>query len=343
VEGDKAYGLGFAAGAYLSGAKLSGHNACAAIVRICEDGSVNLLTGATDVGQGSDTVMSAITAEVLGIDLKDVDLKRVDTAHTPVDPGTYGSRVTVLAGEATMNAAKDAKQQLLEVAAKEFGVKPDEIEIKNKKAFVKTNPQMSIPWERLVRMACYNAPGMVIIGRGQSSRGVTRYRLADFTKGVGDAGTNYSFTAYGQEVEVDMETGVVKCTDNSVIAHDCGFPLNPPAVDTQVVGGSYHPGVGAALYCEFKMDHGLTLNPNLVDYKLPRAYEAPMTKVIHVITNDPFGPFGAKEASEGSTCTAPPAIINAIHAATGVWIKDLPAKPEKLFWAMKKKREEENK
>jgi 4-hydroxybenzoyl-CoA reductase subunit alpha len=140
-----------------------------------------------------------------------------------------------------------------------------------------------------------------------------------------------------------METGVVKCTDNSVIAHDCGFPLNPPAVDTQVVGGSYHPGVGAALYCEFKMDHGLTLNPNLVDYKLPRAYEAPMTEVIHVITNDPFGPFGAKEASEGSTCTAPPAVINAIHAATGVWIKDLPAKPEKLFWAMKKKREEENK
>jgi len=343
VEGDKAYGLGFAAGAYLSGAKLSGHNACAAIVRICEDGSVNLLTGATDVGQGSDTVMSAIAAEVLGINLKDIDLKRVDTAHTPVDPGSYGSRVTVLAGEATINAAKDAKQQLLEFAAKEFGVSPQEVEIKNKKVFVKTNPQISIPWERVVRMACYNAPGMVIIGRGQSSRGVTRYRLADFTKGVGDSGTNYSFTAYAQEVEVDLETGVVKCTDNSVIAHDCGFPLNPPAVDTQVVGGSYHPGVGAALYCEFKMDHGLTLNPNLVDYKLPRAYEAPMTKVIHVITNDPFGPFGAKEASEGSTCTAPPAIINAIHAATGVWIKDLPAKPEKLFWAMKKKREEDHK
>ena len=343
VEGDKAYGLGFAAGGYLSGAKLSGHNACAAIIRICEDGSVNLLTGASDVGQGAETVMCAITAEVLGINLKDVDIRKVDTAFSPVDPGTYGSRVTVLAGEATKNAAGDAKQQLLEVAAKEFGVKPQEVEIKDKKAFVRTNPQMSIPWERLVRMACYTTPGMVIVGRGQSSRGVTRYRLADFTKGVGDVGTNYSFTAYAQEVEVDIETGVVKCTDNSVIAHDCGFPLNPPAVDTQVVGGSYHPGVGAALYCEFKMDKGLTLNPNLVDYKLPRANEAPMTKVIHVITNDPFGPFGAKEASEGSTCTAPPAIINAIHDASGVWIKDLPAKPEKVFWALKEKREKEKK
>jgi 4-hydroxybenzoyl-CoA reductase subunit alpha len=343
VEGYHAYGLGFAAGAYLSGAKLSGHNACAAIVRICEDGSVNLLTGSSDVGQGSETVMCAITAEVLGIDLKDVDIRKVDTAFSPVDPGTYGSRVTVLAGEATKIAAEDAKRQLLEVAAKEFGVRPDELDIKNKKVFVRTNPQMSIPWERLVRMACYTSPGMVIVGRGQSSRGVTRYRLADFTKGIGDVGTNYSFTAYAQELEVDLETGVVKCTDNSVIAHDCGFPLNPPAVDTQVVGGSYHPGVGAALYCEFKMDKGLTLNPNLVDYKLPRAYEAPMTKVIHVITNDPFGPFGAKEASEGSTCTAPPAVINAIHDATGVWIKDLPAKPEKVFWALKEKREKEKK
>jgi 4-hydroxybenzoyl-CoA reductase subunit alpha len=283
--------------------------------------------------------MCAIVAEVLGIGLDDIDIKRVDSAHTPVDPGSYGSRVTVLAGEAAINAAKDAKQQLLEVAAKEFGVKTEEIEIKDKKAFVKTNPKMSIPWAKLVRMACYTTPGMVVIGRGQSTRGVSTYGMADFTTGIGDIGTNYSFTAQAQEVEVDLETGVVKCTDNSVIAHDCGFPLNPPAVDTQVVGGAYHPGVGAALYCEFKMDKGLTLNPNLVDYKLPKAYEAPMTKVIHVITNDPFGPFGAKEASEGSTCTAPPAVINAIHDAAGVWIKDLPAKPEKVFWALKEKRE----
>ena len=343
VRGNKAYGIGFACGTYLSGTKLSGHNACAAMVRICEDGSVNYITGATDVGQGSDTVTTAMVAEVLGIGLEDIDIKRVDTAHTPVDPGTYGSRVTVLAGEAAINAARDAKRMLLEVAAKEFGVKPEEMDIKNKKAFVRTNPEMSIPWARLVRMACYTTPGMVIIGRGQSSRGISTYGLADFTTGIGDIGTNYSFTAQAQEVEVDLETGVVKCTDNSVIAHDCGFPLNPPAVDTQVVGGAYHPGVGAALYCEFKMDKGLTLNPNLVDYKLPRAYEAPMTKVLHVITNDPFGPFGAKEASEGSTCTAAPAVINAIHDATGIWIKELPAKPEKVFWALKEQREKEQK
>ena len=195
-----AYGTGFAGGTFLSGAKLSGHNACAAIVRICEDGSVNLLSGSTDVGQGSETVMSAIAAEVLGIELKDIDIKKVDTEFTPVDPGTYGSRVTVLAGEATKNAAEDAKRQLLELAAQEFGTKPEDLEIKGKKAFVKSNPEMSIPWARLVRMACYTTPGMVSIGRGQSSRGVSVKGLADFGKGEGDFGTNYSFTAQAQEV-----------------------------------------------------------------------------------------------------------------------------------------------
>jgi len=343
VEGDKAYGIGFAAATYLSGTKLSAHNACAAIIRVCEDGSVNFLTGASDVGQGSDTVGCAIVAEVLGITLDDIDIKRVDSAHTPVDPGSYGSRVTVLAGAAAKNAAEDAKRQLLEVAAQQFGVKPEEVDIRDKNVFVKSNPEKSMPWLKLVRIACYETPGKVIIGRGYSTQGIKVYGLADFSKGVGDIGTNYSFTAQASEVEVDVETGVVKCTDNSVIAHDCGFPLNPPAVETQVQGGAYHQGVATALYEEFKMDRGSTLNPNLVDYQRPRAYEAPMTKVEHVITNDPYGPFGAKEASEGSVCSAPPAIISAIHDAAGVWIKDLPAQPEKVFWALKEKREKEKK
>jgi 4-hydroxybenzoyl-CoA reductase subunit alpha len=108
-------------------------------------------------------------------------------------------------------------------------------------------------------------------------------------------------------------------------------------VEIQVLGGAYCQGIAAALYEEFKMDKGLTLNPNLVDYKRVRAYEAPMTKVIHVITDDPFGPFGAKECSEGSCVSAPPAIINAIHDATGIWIKEIPATPEKVWRALKEK------
>ncbi|MFC2051015.1 xanthine dehydrogenase family protein molybdopterin-binding subunit [Chloroflexota bacterium] len=338
-DGYKAYGTGYASGTYLSGTNLSAHNACAAIVRICEDGSVNYLTGATDVGQGSDTVMCAFVAEVLGVNMEDIDIKRVDSAFTPVDPGSYGSRVTVLAGHAAVSAAQDAKDQLLEVAAKQFGVKQEEVEIKNKIVFVKSDSSRNMPWERLVRIACYEAPGKVIIGRGYSTKGGVGHTLADFSRGEGDIGTNYSFTAQALEVELDTETGVVKCTDNNVMAHDCGFPLNPPAVETQVQGGAYHQGVAAALYEEFKMDKGQTLNPNLVDYMRPRACEAPMAQVLHVVTNDPYGPFGAKEASEGSTCSAPPALISAIYDAAGVWIKDLPAQPEKVFWALKAQKE----
>jgi 4-hydroxybenzoyl-CoA reductase subunit alpha len=344
VKGNRAYGIGFATGCYLGGTQLSAHNACAAIVRVCEDGTVNYLTGATDVGMGSDTVGSAIVAEVLGLPIEYVDIKRVDTAYTPADPGSYGSRVTVLAGEAAINAAEDAKKQLREYAAKLLGAMEDEIVFKDKQVFVKSNHARSIPWDRLVRMACYDAPGRVIIGRGHSKRASDLHTLADFSSGKGDIGTNYSFTAQAAQIEVDLETGVVRCTDdNNVIAHDCGFPLNTQAVETQVLGGSYCQGVAAALYEEFKMDKGLTLNPNFVDYQRPRAYEAPMTDVLHVVTNDPFGPFGAKEASEGSTCSAPPAIISAIHDATGVWIKDLPAQPEKVYWALKEKKEKEQK
>ncbi len=343
AEGNKAYGMGFAAAAYNGGTQLSAHNACAAVVRICEDGTVNFITGASDVGMGSDTIGCAIVAEVLGIGLEDIDIKRVDTAYSPADPGSYGSRVTVLAGEAAKNAALDAKRQLLEIGAQQLGVKPDEVDINNKHIFVITNRSRNIPWSRLVRIACYDQPGRVIIGRGNSTRGADLHTLADFSTGEGSIGTNYSLTAQAIEVEVDVETGVVKCTDTNVVAHDCGFPLNPLAVETQVLGGAYHQGISAALYEEFKMDQGQTMNPNFVDYKRPRANEAPDTKVIHVITNDPFGPFGAKEASEGSCCTAPPAVINAIHNATGVWIKELPAQPEKVFWALKQKREKEKK
>jgi CO/xanthine dehydrogenase Mo-binding subunit len=336
AEGHVARGVGIAAGAYLSGARLSGHNACSAIVRVCEDGSVNLVTGSSDVGQGSDTAMCAMVAEVLGLEIEDVEIKRVDTDYTPVDPGSYGSRVTVFAGDATKRAAEDVRNQLMEVAAREFGVGVGELDIKNKEVFVKADPTQRMPWWKLVRMACYTTPGNVIIGKGVSTKGIGP--LSNWKTGVGDAGINYSFTAEANEVEVDLETGVARCTDRSVIAHDCGIPLNPTIVETQVAGGAYCQGIAAALYEEFKMDQGLTLNPNLVDYKRARAYEAPMTQVIHVITDDPFGPFGAKECSEGSVCTAPPAIINAIHDATGVWIKEIPATPERIWRALKAKK-----
>jgi len=329
-EGNISRGTGFSSGSFETGVKVKGwHNACAAIIRVLADGSVNLLTGATDAGQGSDVVLCQIAAEELGVALEDIDIKRVDTAYTPVDPGTWGSRVTFMAGKATQAAAADAKQQLLEVAAKQFGVKVEDVDIKDRKAFVKADPEKGMPWHTLVRIACYSGMGAVIIGRGYSKHEAD----CDFSTGIGSDGTAYSFAAQAAEVEVDMETGQIRCI-NTTIAQDCGRPLNPMSVEGQNEGGSIQ-ALGGALYEDFMMDKGKTVNPTFLDYKMCRSTDVPKVEVIHVITDDPDAPFGAKEASEVSVVTTPPAVVSAIHDAIGVWFKELPVTPEKVIKALK--------
>ncbi len=135
-------------------------------MRICEDGSVNYITGASDCGQGSDTGLSMIVAETLGVKYEDIDIKRVDTAYTPLIPEAMGSRVAVLAGQAAIHAALDAKKQLLEAAAKAWNVRPDDIEIKNSVCFLKNKPEKKMSFDKLAKIACYEGSGAVIIGNG---------------------------------------------------------------------------------------------------------------------------------------------------------------------------------
>jgi 4-hydroxybenzoyl-CoA reductase alpha subunit len=324
------YGVGISATSYQGGARQLGHQSCGAIVRICEDGTVNLLTGATDCGQGSDTVLAMIAAEELGVRYEDVSIKRVDTAYTPVDPGSYGSRVTLLAGQATQLAARDAKEQLLEALAKVWGVKPEEIAVREGFAFLKAKPDKRMTFEKLAKIACYEGSGAVILGRGHSSYGLEQI---DFNRGTGNGGTSYSFTAQTVRLGVDMETGKIDVTDFT-IAHDAGVPLHPVSVESQNEGGAVQ-GLGQTIYEEFVMDRGKTHNMTLLDYKMPRSTDAPAIKVIDIITEDPDGPFGAKEASEGSIVSTPPAVVTALRDATGVWFKELPVTPEKIVKALK--------
>jgi 4-hydroxybenzoyl-CoA reductase subunit alpha len=331
-EGSISWGVGLSGTSYLGGARQLGHQSCAAIVRICEDGTVNLITGATDAGQGSDTVLCMIVAEELGVKLEDIDIKRVDTAYTPVDPGTYGSRVTILAGQATQKAAHEAKKQLIEAAAKNWQVKPEDIEIKEGKVFVISDPEKSMPFNRLARIACYSGTGAVILGTSYSSYGL---EPLDLTNGIGNGGTSYSFTAQSARVGVDTETGKITVTDFT-IASDCGRLLSPITAEGQIQGASIQ-GLGQTIYEDFIMDKGKTLNPTFLDYKMPLATDIPNIKLIDIETNDPDGPFGAKEASEGSIVSPPPAVVSAIHDATGVWFKELPVTLEKMVKAVKEK------
>jgi 4-hydroxybenzoyl-CoA reductase alpha subunit len=331
-EGNISWGVGLSGTSYLGGARQMGHQSCGAIVRICEDGTVNLVTGATDCGQGSDTVLCMIAAEELGVKLEDIDIKRVDTAYTPVDPGSYGSRVTILAGQATQKAAREARRQLLEAAAKSWQVKPEDIEIRDGNVFVRSDSEKSMPFVRLARIACYSGTGAVILGTGYSSYGI---EPLDLTEGIGNGGTSYSFTAQLAKVGVDMKTGKIFVTD-FVIASDCGRLLSPILAEGQIEGGAVQ-GLGQTIYEDFIMDKGKTLNSTFLDYKMPLSMDVPDIRLIDVVTDDPDGPFGAKEASEGSIVSAPPAVVSAIHDATGIWFKELPITPEKVAKALKEK------
>jgi 4-hydroxybenzoyl-CoA reductase subunit alpha len=331
------WGTGVSCSLYSGGARQQGHQACAAIIRICEDGTVNLITGATDCGQGSDTVLCAIAAEELGVRLEDIDFKRVDTSYTPVDPGSYGSRVTILAGQAVQIAAKQAKKQLLETAAQTFEVQPDDIEMKEGQAFVKSDPRKNMSFVKLAKTACYSGTGAVILGTGYSHYGL---EPLDIYKGVGNNGVSYGFTSQSARIGVDLETGQITAK-NFTIASDCGRLLCPVQAESQIEGASIQ-GLGQTIYEDFIVDsNGKTLNTTLLDYKMPHSTDVPDIELINVFTDDPFGPYGAKEASEASIVSAPPATVSAIHDATGVWFKELPVTPEKVVKALRTKRNKE--
>jgi CO/xanthine dehydrogenase Mo-binding subunit len=273
-----------------------------------------------------------IAAEELGTRYEDISIKRVDSDYTPVDPGSYGSRVTLLAGQATQFAARDAKKQLLDAAASVWGVSPEEIEIKAGFAYLKAKPEKRMSFEKLAKIACYEGSGAVILGRGHSQYGL---EAIDFNSGTGNGGTSYSFTAQTVRLGVDVETGKVDVT-NFTIAHDAGVPLHPVSVETQNEGGAVQ-GQSQAMYEGFIMEKGYTHNHTLLDYKMPRSTDVPEIKVVDIITDDPDGPFGAKEASEGSIVSTPPALVDALHDATGVWFKELPVTPEKIVKGLKEK------
>ena len=238
----------------------------------------------------------------------------------------------MLAGEAARKAAMDVRRQLADVASGVWKVRPEDIIFRGGQVYAKDSPDMAMPFRKLTQIACYEGSGAVIIGRGYSGHGIEKL---DFDKGIGNAGTSYSFTSQLTEVDVDMETGFVKC-GRIVLAHDCGRPLNPVNVEAQSQGAVIQ-GLGQSIYERFVMDKGNTLNSNLADYKMPLSTDVPDTEFIDIIAEDPNGLYGAKEASEGAIVSAPPSIVSAIHDATGIWFKELPVTAEKIAMALKER------
>ncbi len=326
VNKNKAYGIGLGCSGFPSGAGFYFSNTTSAhssvIIKAGEGGGVSVLTGASDIGQGSDSMICQIVAEVLGLPLEDVHLISADTELTPPDMGTYSSRVTVAAGNAALKAAHLVKEELFRVVSEKLGVGVDDLAVGDREILVKRNREMSISFADAIGLYQVKNDGSPLVVKGSYN---SPHKMSP----------TYSFGAYVCEVEVDLRTGEVEVLRMTAVS-DCGQMLNPMSVEGQIEG-SIVMGMGYALSEDLIFEGGQTLNPSFLGYRIPTSKQTPLINIHHVETQDPEGPFGAKETGEGSLDPTPPAIANAIYHATGVRIKELPITQEKLMRGLKKK------
>jgi 4-hydroxybenzoyl-CoA reductase subunit alpha len=310
------------------------HISSGAVVQLGRDGAVNVLSGAADIGQGAETVISQIVAEELGVRLEDVRITAADTGITPLDPGTFGSGVTVRAGNAARLAAISAKNKIFEFVAEKMEANAADLVARDRKIYVKGSPESGMSLPEALKAYQYADLPMPIVGRGSwmapASEPTTLF------KEDGNFAPNYSFMTQAAEVEVDLKTGKVKLL-KMVTAHDCGRPINPMLVEGQLEG-SVVGGMGQALYEDVMVENGQVMNPSFLDYGFPTFLEMPEIEAIEVETDDPIGPFGAKEAGEGTQLSPAPAIVNAVYDAIGVDFMALPLTPEKILGALAEKK-----
>jgi CO/xanthine dehydrogenase Mo-binding subunit len=317
-------GIGIGCYSFISGGVFNWFNTqypfSAAEIRAFADGTVHLLTMASDIGQGSDTVLKQILAEALGLEMADIRLTAADTAMTPqADLGTWGSRVTLMAGNAILDAAGKIKAVLAGAVSARFNLNVIfDIEFKNGRIYAAGKPERGMSFGEAVALVQKANRGEPLVARGSYT-----------PRGKGLVSPAFSFGAQVAEVQVDKDTGLVQ-VKKIWTAHDCGTVINPMAVEGQLEG-SIQMGLGYALSEQFIMDQGKTLNTTFLDYKMPHAVDMPPGESVCIETYEPEGPMGAKEAGEGLVSPTAPAIGEAVFHATGYRCKDLPITPEKIL------------
>jgi CO/xanthine dehydrogenase Mo-binding subunit len=306
-------------------------NPGAVTVKMNEDGTVMVLNGTVEIGQGSTTVLAQIAAEELGVAPSDVTMITADTDSTPMDSGPIASRTTYVTGNAARLAAAEVKKILFEVAAPLLGARPDQLEARDRKIQVVGFPQRNLPIGEvaLKSQAVFGRPAV-----GSASFSPPTIPL-DPKTGQGKPYSAYVYATHIAEVEVDTETGRVDVL-RVVAAQDCGTPINPMLVEGQVQGG-VAMGIGMALSEDLIFENGRQVNPSLANYMVPTSVDVPPIEVIIVKSYDPSGPFGAKGVGEPTLVATAPAILNAIYDAVGIRLYSLPATPEKVLQALREK------
>lgn len=290
------------------------------------DGTVTVLTAASDIGQGSDTLFTQIAVQELGVRFEDVKILSGDTGLGQTDQGSFSSRVTMMAGNAVKRASINARRKLFQEVADKLEVNDDDLELVNGRVQVRGCPDRSLSLVEAINLAKVHRGSSAVFGEGSYDPPSMEVQ----------ASPAFSFEAQAMEIDVDTETGQIRVVD-SVIAHDCGKTLNPLVVEGQLEG-SVVMGMGYALSEQVLVEDGRTLNPSLGQYGIPTSLEVPPISCVTVDgIDDPAGPYGAKEAGEGTMAPFAPALVSAVYDAIGVRIKDLPITPDKILRALEEK------
>lgn len=327
-------GVGLACASYLTGAGLAiywnnmPHSGVQ--LRLDRQGGVCVQCGSTDIGQGSDSILAYIVAEVLGIDPFDIRVVTADTDLTPVDLGSYSSRVTLMTGNAAMQAAERARELLATAVSEKMQTPVANLSFAEGRVFDAENPENSMPFAQAVQLAEAKYGTVGTVGSYTPPRSAGRYKGA----GVGPSPA-YSYTAAVAEVGVDPQTGIVT-VDRIWVAHDIGRSINPVLVMGQVEGSVYM-GLGEALMEEmvYRGNRNVVHKfPSLLEYKSPTTLEMCDVKTYLIEDPDPNGPYGAKEVGQGPLLPIPPVVANAVYDAVGVRVDEIPITPDKVLAAI---------
>ncbi|MGZ5482096.1 MAG: xanthine dehydrogenase family protein molybdopterin-binding subunit [Pyrinomonadaceae bacterium] len=330
-------GVGIACSSYLCGAGLpiywNNMPQSGVQLRLDRQGGVCVMCGSTDIGQGSDSILAYIVAEILGIDPFDIRVVTADTDLTPVDLGSYSSRVTLMTGNAAIQAAERARELLTLAVAEKLNLPIENISFAERRAFDVENPEIGVSFAEAVVLAESKFGTIGTVGSYSPPRSPGKYKGA----GVGPSPA-YSYSAAVAEVDVDPTTGIV-VVERIWIAHDIGKSINPALVMGQVEGSVYM-GLGEILMEE--MSYRANRNvvhkiPSMLEYKSPTTMEMCDVKTYLIEDPDPNGPFGAKEVGQGPLLPVPPAVANAVYNAVGVRIDEVPLTPEKVLKALREK------
>ncbi len=328
-------GVGVAVSAYLCGAGLpiywNDMPQSEVQIKIDRGGGVTVFSMAIDIGQGSDSVLVFTVAEVLGIDPSDVKLVTADTDLTPIDLGSYSSRVTFMVGNAALEAAQKMRALIFEAAAEKLEVPADRLVARGRRIYDRVHPEQGLTWVEAIRLAEARHGLLSTVGSYKPPKLSGPYKGS----GVGPSPA-YSYSACVAEVNCDPETGAV-VVEKIWIAHDVGRAINPILVEGQVEGSVYM-ALGEVLMEEQVFRRGVHKFPSMLEYKSPTTLETPEMHTFIVESIDPEGPFGAKEAGQGPLLPVIPAVANAVYDALGVRIDEIPITPEKVLAALNDKR-----